>query len=69
MLGVYLLLCVLALLVLGLLACIAWDACGYDARIIALEARVKELADEIRDLQDRQDERFAETHLIIKESP
>jgi cell division protein FtsL len=63
MLGVYILLCVLALLVIGLLACVAWDACGYDERIIALEVKVRQQADEIRDLQDRQDERFAESYL------
>jgi Tfp pilus assembly protein PilN len=63
MLGVGLFLCVLALLVIGLLFSIAWDACGYDERIIALETAVKEQAAEIRTLQDKRDEPFAESYL------
>jgi hypothetical protein len=63
MLGVYLLLCVLALLVIGLLFCVAFDACEYDRRIIRLEVVLREQAEEIRDLHDRLDERFAESYL------
>jgi cell division protein FtsL len=63
MLGVGLFLCVLALLVIGLLFFIAWDACEYDQRIADLETTVKEQAGEIRTLQDKRDEPFAESYL------
>jgi cell division protein FtsL len=56
MLGVGLFLCVLALLVIGLLAMVAWDACEYDRRIIALEATVREQAAKIRGLNAALDE-------------
>jgi hypothetical protein len=69
MLGIYILLCVLALLVIGLLACIAWDACEYDRRIIRLEVALREQAGEIRDLHDRRDESFAETYLKSEAAP
>jgi cell division protein FtsL len=64
MFGVGLFLCVLALLVIGLLFLIAWDACEYDKRITRLETTVKEQAAEIRGLNKWLDE-F--TH--IKENP
>jgi hypothetical protein len=51
MIGVGLFLCVLALLVIGLLACVAWDACEYDRRIITLEAKAKGQAEEIAGLK------------------
>jgi cell division protein FtsL len=69
MIGIYLLLCVLALLVIGLLFCVAFDACEYDRRIIRLEIALKEQAGEIRDLHDRLDERFAETYLKSEAAP
>lgn len=50
MLGIYLLLCVLALIIIGLLFLVAWDACEYDRRIIALETTVKDQATEIHGL-------------------
>jgi cell division protein FtsL len=69
MLGIYLLLCVLAILVIGLLFCVAFDACEYDRRIIRLEIALREQAEEIRDLHDRLDERFAETYLKSEVAP
>jgi cell division protein FtsL len=63
MLGIYILVCVLALLVIGLLFCVAFDACEYDRRIIRLEVALREQAGEIRDLHDRLDESFAESYL------
>jgi cell division protein FtsL len=63
MLGIYILVCVLAILVIGLLFCVAFDACEYDRRIIRLEIALREQAGEIQDLHDRLDERFAETYL------
>jgi hypothetical protein len=63
MIGVGLFLCVLTLLVIGLLFCVAFDACEYDRRIIRLEIALREQAGEIRDLQDNLDELFAESYL------
>jgi Tfp pilus assembly protein PilX len=67
MIGVGLFLCVLALLVIGLLAMVAWDACEYDKRIVDLETMAKKVALKLAWDTGEHEKRIARLESVVKE--